>query len=141
MEGTNFHSILGSAACRGLGLLEIKDSDAINPIGHLQKNVHVHATSWQTADQTTTEESIKQQYPQVFCERVGHLADHYIRIDPTVVSVQHALRHVLVALRDRLHTELLQLQEPQHYHSCDRANWGGYPQWLSCQKRWQTSCV
>ena len=34
VEGTNFHSILGSAACRGLDLLEIKDSDAINPVGH-----------------------------------------------------------------------------------------------------------
>ena len=67
--------------------------------------------NWQIADQTTTEKSIKQQYPQVFCERVDHLGDHYIRIDPTVVPVQHAPRHVPVALRGRLHTELLQLQE------------------------------
>ena len=71
----------------------------------------MHTTSWEIADPTTTEESIKQQYPQVFCKRVGHLGDHYIKIDPTVAPVQHAPCRVPVALRDRLHTELLHLQE------------------------------
>ena len=109
VEGTNFHAILGSAACRGLGLLEIKDSDAINPIDH-NKNVHVHAASGMAAEQTS-EESIKRQYPQVFSDRVGYLGDCSIRINRSVAPVQHAPRRVPVALRNRLHEELVHLQE------------------------------
>lgn len=54
-----------------------------------------------------TNESILQQFPQVFKEQVGQLEGEYlIKIDTVVDSVKHSPRREPVALRKPMKTEL-----------------------------------
>ena len=49
VDGRNFHSILGAKACERLNLIEVKDSDAMNPLpGEATKTKHVfvHSTRY-----------------------------------------------------------------------------------------------
>ena len=110
VEGENFHSILGSKACKDLVLIEIKDSDAIYPLPTKSvSKVHVHAVS--VSDGNLTKEAVKKQYPTVFQDKVGYIGDYTIKVDANVKPVQHAPRRVPVALRNKLRTELQRLQE------------------------------
>lgn len=109
LEGEQYHSILGYEACVALDIIEIKDNDRRNPIPKIGEQ-SVHAT--QAVHDFATKEQIIKKYPEVFKESVGKLSHEYkIRIDTTVIPVQHAPRRVPAALRSRLLDELQQLEE------------------------------
>ena len=109
ISGERFHSILGRQACIELEILEIKDNDKVNPVQCIQGQ-KIFAT--QKEHIPISKEGILKRYPKVFNDVVGRLSEGYkIRVDKSVVPVQHAPRRVPAALRARLQKELNQMEE------------------------------
>ena len=108
VEGEKFHSILGVKDCQMLGLIEVKDSDAINPLPADSRSESLRHT---LSEMEVMKETVKKKYPSVFQDKVGYIGDYAIKVDANVSPVQHAPRQVPVALHDKLRAELKELQE------------------------------
>ena len=67
-----------------------------------------------TKHASITKETLIEIYPEVFSEGVGKLASEYhIRIDSSIDPVQHAPRHVPVALRTKVKEALEDLEKQE----------------------------
>ena len=89
-----------------MNIVKYVDNDAINcpQTGHAE----VHAASEQSTSLTASD--LSKRYPKVFSEKTGLMAGSYrIRLDTNQEPVQHALRRIPVALRDKVKEELAKL--------------------------------
>ena len=78
VEGEKFHSILGVKDCQKLGLIEVKDSDAINPLpADSRSESQIHTVS----EMEVTKDTVKKRYPSVFQDKVGYIGDYAIKVD------------------------------------------------------------
>ena len=91
-ESKRCRPILGKSACEGMGVVEIKDSDAIRRPdtsgGHVFSVEDVMSTS-----KPLTKEQVIEMFPDVFDEGLGLLeGEYHIRLNDSAKPVQHAPR-------------------------------------------------
>ena len=101
--------ILGKSACEGMGVVEIKDSDAIRRPdtsgGHVFSVEDVMSTS-----KPLTKEQVIEMFPDVFDEGLGLLeGEYHIRLNDSTKPVQHAPRQGHVTLRSKIKDTLEEL--------------------------------
>ena len=102
VESKRCRPILGKAACEGMGVVEIKDSDAIRRPdtsgGHVFSVEDVMSSS-----RPLTKEQVVEMFPDVFDGGLGLLeGEYHIRLNDSAKPVQHAPRRGQVALRNKI---------------------------------------
>ena len=106
VDQDDIRPILGRKACLGMKIVTYLDNDNLNkpPAG----NAHIYAVDSKQAP--LTREDVIQRHPLVFGDGVGLLdGEYHIRINTEVDPVQHAPRHVPVAIREQLRSTLEEL--------------------------------
>ena len=109
VESKRCRPILGKSACEGMGVVEIKDSDAIRRPdtsgGHVFSVEDVMSSS-----RPLTKEQVIEMFPDVFDEGLGLLeGEYHIRLNDSAKPVQHAPRRGQVALRSKIKDTLEEL--------------------------------
>ena len=101
--------ILGKSACEGMGVVEIKDSDAIwRP--HTSGGQVFSVENVMSSSKPLTKEQVIEMFPDVFDEGLGLLeGEYHIRLNDSTKPVQHAPRRGQVALRDKIKETLEEL--------------------------------
>ena len=99
VDSDNIRPILGWKACVGMTLIEYTDNDA------LHKPATLGAQVYAVEGALISKAAITEKYATVFSDGIGELEGEY-RLDDAVDPIQHALRRVPVALRDRLKATL-----------------------------------
>ena len=103
MDQQGIRPLLGRKACLGMKIVAYLDNDQLNKPNTEDGNVYAVGD----AESPVTKEQLVKKYPSVFADGVGLLeGEYHIRLDPQAKPVQHALRRVPVALRDRLQETL-----------------------------------
>ena len=110
VESKRCRPILGKSACEGMGVVEIKDSDAIRRPdtsgGQVFSVQDVMASS-----KPLTKEQVIELFPEVFDEGLGLLeGEYHIRLNESARPVQHAPRRGQVALRTNIKESLEELR-------------------------------
>ena len=84
------HPILGKSACEGMGVVEIKDSDAIwRP--HTSGGQVFSVENVMSSSKPLTKEQVIEMFPDVFDEGLGLLeGEYHIRLNDSTKPVQHA---------------------------------------------------
>lgn len=107
VDRTDIRPLLGRKACLGMRLVTYLDNDELNKPATGDAPVY----SVSKLGPLTTQQ-LTQQYPAVFGGGVGHLEGQYhIRLDESVIPVQHSPRRVPVPLRDTLQCTLTDLTQ------------------------------
>ena len=109
VESRRCRPILGKSACEGMGVVEIKDSNAIwrpHPSGGQVFSVEDVMSS----SKPLTKEQVIEMFPDVFDEGLGLLeGEYHIRLNDSTKPVQHAPRRGQVALRNKIKETLEEL--------------------------------
>ena len=109
VESKRCRPILGKVACVGMGVVEIKDSDA----NHQPDTSGGEVFSVQdvmSSCRPPTKEQIIEMFPDVFDEGLGLLeGEYHIRLNDSARPIQHAPRRGQVALRDKIKESLEEL--------------------------------
>ena len=109
VESKRCRPILGKVACVGMGVVEIKDSDAVHQLdtsgGEIFSVQNVTSSS-----RPPTKEQIIEMFPDVFDEGLGLLeGEYHIRLNDSASPIQHAPPRGQVALRDKIKESLEEL--------------------------------
>ena len=109
MESRRCRPILGKSACEGMGVVEIKDSDAI----WRPKTSGVQVFSVEDvmfSSKPLTKEQVIEMFPDVFDEGLRLLeGEYHICLNDSTKPVQRAPRRVQVALRNKIKETLEEL--------------------------------
>ena len=105
VDSNTIRPLLGRKACVGMKIIKYTDNDELNK--PQTGSAPVYSLEQTTMEKVThvpiTREALIEKYPDVFDDGVGKLAgEHHTRLDNTVDSVQHAPRHVPLALRAKV---------------------------------------
>lgn len=107
VESKRCRPILGNTACEGIGVVKIKDSDAIRrPDTSGGEVFSVHTAI--SGSKILSKDQVISMFPDVFDDGIGVL-EYHIRLDESVKPVQHAPRRGEVALRDKIKETLDEL--------------------------------
>lgn len=99
MDSEEIRPILGIKSCLVMNIIQYKDNDLLN------KPETGGSSVYAIEDQSSpvTKEELMLKFPDVFGEGLGQLDGQYkIRLDETVLPVQHVPRRIAVALRPQL---------------------------------------
>ena len=109
VESRRCRPILGKSACERMGVVEIKDSDAIwRP--HTSGGQVFSAENVMSSSKPLTKEQVIEMFPDVFDEGLGLLeGEYHIRLNDSTKPVQHAPRRGQVALRNKIKETLEEL--------------------------------
>ncbi|KAK2570249.1 hypothetical protein P5673_005029 [Acropora cervicornis] len=109
VESRRCRPILGKSACEGMGVVEIKDSDAIwRP--HTSGGQVFSVEDVMSSSKPLTKEQVIEMFPDVFDEGLGLLeGEYHIRLNDSTKLVQHAPRRGQVALRNEIKETLEEL--------------------------------
>ena len=109
MESKRCRPILGKSACEGMGVVEIKDSDAIwRP--HTSGGQVFSVENVMSSSKPLTKEQVIEMFPDVFDEGLGLLeGEYHIRLNDSTNPVPHAPRRGQVALRNKIKETLEEL--------------------------------
>ena len=103
--------ILGKLACEGMGVVEIKDSDAIRQPDTSGARVF-SVQDIKPSSKPLTKEQVLEMFPNVFDEGLGLLeGEYHIRLNESVKPVQHAPRRGQVALCTKIKENLEELHK------------------------------
>ena len=109
VESKRCRPILGKVACVGMGVVEIKDSDAIHQPDTSGGEV-VSVQDVMSSSRPPTKEQIIEMFPDVFDEGLGLLeGEYHIRLNDSARPIQHAPQRGQVALRDKIKESLEEL--------------------------------
>ena len=109
VESKRCRPILGKVACEGMGVVEIKDSDAIHQPDTSGGEVF-SVQDVMSSSRPPTKEQIIEMFPDVFDEGLGLLeGEYHIRLNDSARPTQHASRRGQVALRDKIKESLEEL--------------------------------
>ena len=109
VESKRCRPILGKSACEGMGVVEIKDLDAIRQPDTSGGEVF-SVQDAVSSSKILTKEQVIEMFPDVFDNGLGVLeGEYHIRLDESAKPVQHAPRRGQVALRAKIKETLDEL--------------------------------
>ena len=109
VESKRCRPILGKSACEGMGVVEIKDSDAIRQPDTSGGEVFSVQDAVSNS-KILTKEQVIEMFPDAFDDGLGvRKGEYHIRLDEAAKPVQHAPRRGQVALRAKIKKNLDEL--------------------------------
>jgi len=109
VESKRCRPILGKSACEGMGVVEIKDLDAIRQPDTSGGEVF-SVQDAVSSSKILTKEQVVEMFPDVFDDGLGVLeGEYHIRLDESAKPVKHAPRRGQVALRAKIKETLDEL--------------------------------
>ena len=109
VESKRCRPILVKSACEGMGVVEIKDSDAIRRPDTRGGQVF-SVQDVMSSSRPPSKEQVMEMFPDVFDEGPGLLeGEYHIRLSDSARPIQHAPRRGQVALRDKIKESLEEL--------------------------------